>query len=294
MQFFKQKTTLLDWLTVTLLLGAAGFLTFRVTVTLDYNWNWSLIPQYLFRYDQEEGRWVSNYLVAGLLTTLRLSIWSGILASILGLIVAMARISPSLFLQLISRTYIELMRNLPPLVIIFIFYFFIADQFLPLFDIDAFYANRPEKIQKLITFLFADKASLVAFFSALVTLAVFESAYFAEIFRAGIQSISKHQWEAASAIGLNRSRTLYLIIFPQAIRRVMPPFAGQVISLIKDSAIVSVISIQELTYQGTQLMASTYMTIEVWITIAIMYIILTFPCSLFVSWLEQKVKLQSN
>ena len=80
------------------------------------------------------------------------------------------------------------------------------------------------------------------------------------------------------------------MILPQAVRRVLPPLAGQMISLVKDSAIVSVISIQELTYQGTQLMASTYLTIEVWLTVALMYFLLTWPCSLLVGRLEQRLR----
>ena len=289
MQASRHKISLLDFLLITLLLGAAGFIIFRITLRLDYDWNWSIIPQYLFRYDQEQGQWVTNYLVDGLLTTLRLSLWSSALAFALGLFMALARTSSSLFLQLISRCYIELMRNLPPLVIIFIFYFFLADQVLPLLGIETLIANSSPGLQKLLEFCFSPVSSLVPFLSALLTLAAFESAYVAEILRAGIESISRHQWEAAHALGLKRWQTLYYIVLPQAFRRVLPPLAGQVISLIKDSAIVSVISIQELTYQGTQLMASTYLTIEVWITIACMYLLLTFPCSTAVSWLERRM-----
>lgn len=278
----------LDGLLVALLLGAAGFIVYRITVGLEYNWNWGVIPRYIFRYDAEQGRWVSNYLAHGLLVTIRLSLLGSVLALALGLLMALARTSKSLFLQLLSRCYIELMRNLPPLVIIFIFYFFLADQILPILGVERLMEDAPPVMQGLLEFCFGPRASFVAFLSALLTLAVFESAYVAEIIRSGIESISRHQWEAAHALGLKRWQTLYHIILPQAIRRVLPPLAGQVISLIKDSAIVSVISIQELTYQGTQLMASTYLTIEVWVTVACMYLLLTFPCSAAVHRLEQR------
>lgn len=276
----------LDYLLITLLAFSAGYIIFRVTVALDYNWNWAVIPQYLFRYDDDKGRWVANYLTEGLLTTLRLSIWSSLLALLLGLIVALARTSKSLYLNLISRCYIELMRNLPPLVIIFICYFFLADQLIPVIGIDELAESAPEKLKALITFFFDRPGSLSVFLSAVLTLALFESAYVAEIFRAGIESIERHQWEAAHALGLSRTHTFRYIILPLAIRRILPPLAGQMISLVKDSAIVSVISIQELTYQGTQLMASTYLTIEVWVTIGVMYLFLTLPCSLGVAKLE--------
>ncbi len=282
----------LDLVLLTLLLGAAGYLVFRITTKLDYNWNWTAIPQYLFRYDEESGRWVSNYLIHGLLTTLRLSLWASLLALPAGLFMALARTSRSLFWRLVSRSYIELMRNLPPLVIIFIFYFFLADQFIPILDIDARVEQASEELRILLTFFFDKPSTLSAFISALITLALFESAYMAEIFRAGIESIEKHQWEGAYAIGMSRYHTMRHIILPQAARRVLPPLGGQLISLIKDSAIVSVIAIQELTYQGTQLMASTYLTIEVWITIACMYLLLTFPCSLGVRKLEKLLNRQ--
>lgn len=277
----------LDAVLLTLLLCAAGFVVYRITYHLDYSWNWSVIPQFLFRYDQEEGRWVTNYLVHGLLTTVRLSLWSSVLALVLGLFMALARTGRSLYWQLVARTYIELMRNLPPLVIIFLFYFFIADQLIPLLDLDLLAGEASPFWQGVVRFCFGPPEQLSVFLSAMITLAVFESAYVAEILRSGIESIGRSQWDAAQALGLTRGQTLCHVVLPQAFRRVLPPLAGQIISLIKDSAIVSVISIQELTYQGTQLMASTYLTIEVWLTIAGMYFFLTFPCSLAVDRMDQ-------
>lgn len=279
----------LDALLLALLLGAAGLVVYRITVRLDYTWNWAAILQFLFRYDPESGRWVANYLVQGLMTTMRLSLWSSVLALVLGLLMALARTGRSLYWQLVARTYIELMRNLPPLVIVFLFYFFLADQLIPLLRLDTLAATASPLQQGLITLLFAPPEQLGAFLSALVTLAVFESAYVAEILRAGIESIAPSQWDAAAALGLTRGQSLRHVILPQAIRRVLPPLAGQMISLIKDSAIVSVISIQELTYQGTQLMASTYLTIEVWLTIAALYFLLTFPCSLAVDRMDRRL-----
>lgn len=144
--------------------------------------------------------------------------------------------------------------------------------------------------QNIISLLLAPPHQVSTFLAALITLAVFESAYIAEIIRAGIQSLDRSQWEAATALGLTRSQCLRHVILPQAFSRILPPLAGQLISLVKDSAIVSVISIEELTYQGTQLMASTYMTIEVWLTVAVLYFVLTFPCSWMVSRMERRPK----
>ena len=122
--------------------------------------------------------------------------------------------------------------------------------------------------------------------SALVTLALFEGAYITEIVRSGIESIEKGQWEASYALGLSRRQQIMHVILPQAIKRILPPLAGQFISTIKDSAIVSVISIQELTFQGMELMASTYLTFEVWITITVLYLMMALVLSLGVERLE--------
>lgn len=279
----------LDAVLLTLLIASAGFVVYRITMQLNYTWNWAVIPQFLFRYDQESGRWVANYLVQGLLTTLRLSLWGGVLALVLGLFMALARTGRVLYWRLVARSYIELMRNLPPLVIIFLFYFFLADQLIPLLGLDRLADAASPVRQWLLSVLFAPPEQLSAFLSALVTLAVFESAYVAEILRSGIESVGRSQWDGALALGLTRGQCLRHVILPQAVRRVLPPLAGQMISLIKDSAIVSVISIQELTYQGTQLMASTYLTIEVWLTIAALYFVLTFPCSLAVDRMERRL-----
>ena len=285
----RRSFTPLDAVLLILLLCAAGFVVYRITARLQYTWNWAVIPQFLFRYDQESGQWVANYLVQGLLTTVRLSLWGGLLALILGLAMALARTGRILYWRLVARTYIELMRNLPPLVIIFLFYFFLADQLIPLLRLDALAKAASPGLQQWFAVLFAPPEQLAAFFSALITLAVFESAYVAEILRAGIESIGRPQRDAAQALGLTHNQSLRHVILPQAVRRVLPPLAGQMISLIKDSAIVSVISIQELTYQGTQLMASTYLTIEVWLTIAALYFLLTFPCSLAVDRLDLRL-----
>ena len=284
----KQNITL-DVILLALIFTAAGYLGYRVSVQLHYSWHWSMIWQYLFRFDHEQHRFVANYLVLGLLTTLRLSIYACFPALLIGIFMALARTGNSLFWQLIGRTYIELMRNLPPLVIIFLVYFFLADQITPLLGIDSFIENISPRAGYWMRVLVAPPASFSPFLSAVLTLAVFEGAYIAEILRAGIESVQKGQWEAAHALGLTRGQSMRHIILPQTFRGALPPLAGQFISLIKDSSIVSVISIQELTYQGTQLMASTYMTIEVWLLVAAMYFFLTFPCSMLIGGVERSL-----
>lgn len=278
----------LDALLLLLFAGALFLLVHRLFTGLNYSWNWGAIPQFLIRYDEPSGRWVANYLLEGLLTTLRLSLWASLLALPLGCALALARIGPSLYLRLLATTFIELMRNLPPLVILFLLYYFLADQFSPLTGPETTGRLSP-LATGLCTALFAPPASLAPFLAALVSLALFEAAYVAEILRAGIQSIHRGQWEACQVLGLSRRQSLRHIILPQAFRRALPPLAGQLVSLIKDSSIVSVLSIQELTYQGSQLMASTYLTFEVWLTVAGLYLLLTFPCSYWVERLNRRM-----
>jgi polar amino acid transport system permease protein len=283
----KFKITKFDVIAGALIIAAGIFIVYKVSTGVNYRWNWGAMPQYFFRLDPDTRQWVPNILLEGFLTTIRLSIWATLSATLIGIVMGMMRVSRSLFRRLLAGTYVELTRNLPPLVLIFIFYFFISDQILPVLGVEAFIRSRSENTQDLLTFLFAAPPLFTAFISALITLSIFEGAYMTEIVRAGIQSIEKGQWEAADALGLSKWQRMRLIILPQAIQRILPPLAGQFISTIKDSAIVSVISIQELTFQGMELMATTYFTFEIWITITGMYLVLTLTCSLGVAKLEK-------
>jgi polar amino acid transport system permease protein len=280
------KITATDLILGLLILAAGVYIFYKIKIGFSYQWNWGAVPQFLFRYDPEAKRWVPNVLMQGFFTTIRLSIWTTVFASLLGAMMGLLRISPSLFRQLIGGTYVELTRNLPPLVLIFIFYFFVGDQIMPVLGVENFIRNTDKGTQDILAILFAPPSLFTAFLSALITLSVFEGAYITEIVRAGIQSIEKGQWEAADALGFSKYRRMRHIILPQAIPRILPPLAGQFISTIKDSAIVSVISIQELTFQGMELMASTYLTFEIWITVTGLYLILTLFCSLAVERLE--------
>jgi polar amino acid transport system permease protein len=279
----------LDSILLVLLIGLGLYFSYRVTVGLEYRWNWQIIPQYLLRHDPVQG-WMPNMLLLGLLTTIRLSFWSLLLALPLGVAAGLLRTSPHLFNRLFGGTYVTLLRNLPPLVLVFIFFFFISDQILPLLRIGEWIAVAPAWVQTLVPLLIAPTEQIEPFIAAVFTLALFEGAYVAEIVRAGINSIESGQWEAARALGMRRWQLLRTVIMPQAFQRMVPPLAGQTISTIKDSAIVSVISIQELTFQGLELMASTYLTFEVWITVTGLYFLLTYGCSHLAGRLERHLR----
>ncbi len=268
------------------LLLALGYGVYRVQVQLHYRWDWAALPQFICRYDVQAHRWVPNYLLKGLITTIKLSLWATILALAAGTLAGLAQVSRRLLFRLLGRTYVEMVRNLPPLVLIFIFYFFLSDQLIPLLGFNVLMDCCGQVPRQVLTLLFAPADQFAGFASALITLAVFEGAYIAEIVRAGIESIDRGQWEAAAALGFSPAQRMRHILLPQAVRRILPPLGGQFISTIKDSAIVSVISIQELTFQAMDLMASTYLNFEIWIVVAATYLLLTLPCSLAVARLE--------
>jgi polar amino acid transport system permease protein len=282
----RNKITPLDIIVAVALLAAGAYVIYRITVGLHYKWNWPAIPKYLFRYDQQSKEWLPNVLIYGLLTTIKLSIWGTVLATIIGALMGLFRVSQSLFKRLIGSTYVELIRNLPPLVLIFIFYFFLGDQIMSLLGVSRFIESCSKSTCSVLSFFFAPPSLFTHFMSALITLALFEGAYITEIIRAGVQSIERGQWEASYALGFSRWQQMRYIIIPQAMPRILPPLAGQFISTIKDSAIVSVISIQELTFQGMELMSATYLTFEIWITITGLYLMLTLSLSLVVERFE--------
>jgi len=234
------------------LIGAASF-TVR---NLDYDWQWYRIPDYIFLI--KDG-FKTGPLLHGVYVTIQISLVSIVFAFLLGLISALFRMSDSFVARFISYVYIESIRNTPLIVQIFFMYFAVA----PIFDISAFT-------------------------SAVTALSLFEGAYLSEIIRAGILSIRKGQWEAAWSLGLGRIQTYRFVILPLAMRRVLPPITGQGVSLIKDSALVSTISIYDLTMVGQSIVSDTFLSFEVWFTVAVLYLMMTVPLSLLSGQVEKK------
>jgi len=285
----KIRFTLLDLILLFVLFSAAVYIVFRMRAGLHYEWDWSAVASYIFRYDAKAESYVPGLLLSGLAVTFKLSVWSTILASIIGLFMGLMKISHNSILKLTSSLYVGIVRNIPSIVFIFIFYFFISSQIADAFDFNS--RSYPFSGYSIfISYLLSPPSMLLVFISAVLTLALYEGAYMTEIVRAGIESVEKGQGEAADALGFSRYQKMRHIVLPQAFKRILPPMAGQVISVIKDSAIVSVISVQDLTFRGTELMASTYKTYEIWITITLMYFILTYACSIAVGLMEKRME----
>lgn len=286
MQAKKPAVTLLDGVILLAIIGFFAYIWYRLFYSLNYKWNWEIIPTYLVRFDAEKQRWTTNILLEGFLTTIKISIWATLLAALLGFTIGLMRVSPRLFFRLIGRTYIEAIRNTPPLVLVFIFYYFVSDQLLTFLGIEDMFRASPDGVQQFLAFILAEPGLITPFLSGVLTLALFQGAYIAEIARAGIQAVDTGQWEAGKALGLTRWKMMRLVVLPQAIRIMLPPLANEFINTIKWSSIVSIISIQELTFQGLQVMASTQATIEVWLTISVMYLLLCLTLSLVVRRIE--------
>lgn len=299
------------------LLAGLGALLYGASLRIDYTWRWERIPQYLVSTDgtdvvapfdgfvavSADGRRLSmtalrgtetaeiapfdrilagdgdlvfegdviakrdaisaGPLLHGLWLTLEISALSLACALVLGLVVGLGRVSRNPAAQDLSAFYVEVIRGTPLLVQIFIVYFFIG------------------------TVL-----KLSAFAAGVVALSVFTAAYVAEIVRAGIEAVPKGQTEAAQSLGLSSVQTMRHVILPQAVRRILPPLAGQSINLIKDSSLVSVMALTDLTKAGREVVSSTFSPFEVWFVVALMYLLLTGVLSVAVRRLEKRYAVQ--
>lgn len=172
----------------------------------------------------------------------------------------MCKVSPNLILRSIANVYVEWIRNTPLLIQVLFIYFGLG--------------------------VFFNLSPIVA---SVIALSLFSGAYIAEIIRAGIQAVPRGQREAALSIGMTDFQSMRLIILPQAIKRILPPLAGQFITLVKDSSLVSVIAVTDLTYVAKNIVTTTFRAFEVWLVIAAFYFVLSFTLSLAVRKLESRL-----
>jgi polar amino acid transport system permease protein len=248
-----------DVIQFAMLVGAVVWFFAGSSETLGYNWQWYQVPQYIFTL--EDGGFRAGPLLEGLMVTFQISAISLVLAFAIGLITALLRLSNAFVAQTLARFYLETSRNTPLLIQLFFIYFVVGPVL-----------------------------GLARFPSAVLALSLFEGAYASEIFRAGIVSIHRGQWEAGFSLGLSTFHTYRTIILPQAIRRILPPLTSQAISLIKDSALVSTIAIYDLTMQAQAIISETFLTFELWFTVAAMYLAVTITLSVIVNIMEHRLK----
>lgn len=280
--FFKLNK--LDVLLLGVIAATVGWLWYRSSAGIHYQWNW----ERAFSLIMTPGRdGELPYFVQGLLATLRLSLWGIVFAGVLGLLLGLARRSTWFFLRLPAQAYIQLVRNIPPLVFVFIFYFFISSQLIPVLGLEALLRNTPTEISLWQSVLFGPAKLWENLFSGILCVGLIAAAYIAEIVRSGIDAIAKGQWEAADSLGLSKLDRFRFVIFPQALSGIVPPLAGQFISLVKDSSIISLISIQELTFVGSEIANSSGLIFEIWLLVGAGYLVLCFGLSVLFSHLER-------
>lgn len=225
---------------------------------MGYQWQWQRIPDYLFYF--EDGEWWPAELIEGLLVTLKISGLSLVATLVIGMTAALLRLSDSVVGRCLAKSYIELIRNTPLLVQIYLLYF-----------------------------VFGPVIGLDRFSTAILALALFQGAYTAEVFRSGLNSIPQGQFEAARSLGLSKLSTYWDIILPQMLRKTLPPLTNEVVSLVKNSSIVSVMAIFDLTTEARNIVSETALPFEIWFTVAAIYLLLTLSLSGISAWFEHRL-----
>lgn len=225
-------------------------------------WGWYVINPWT------ASGWVNvKFLIGGIWATILISVIAAALSIGLGLIVALPGLSQRWYIRLINRIYVEFVRAIPLLPMLFWVFYGLPIIFRSMgLDIP-----------------------IDPFWGAIITLAISDSAFTAEIYRAGIQSIAKGQTEAAQTIGLSYIQTMRYVILPQAIRRILPPLANQFIYIVKMSAFASVIGMQELTRRANELVVTEYRPLEIYSLLILEYLVLVLVISAGVRWLERRM-----
>ena len=238
---------------ISVFLGVALFAALFFGALQAATWNWSGV------WDYREVFW------NGWLHTIWISTAALVLSILLGLLAALARRSNYPALRWFAAGYVELARGTPLLVQLLILFYVVGNAI---------------GLQDRYT-------------SGIIILAIFSGAYIAEMIRSGIESIGKSQLESARAIGLTRWQTYRHVIFPQALRHILPPLAGQAASIIKDSSLLSILGIEEFTLAAQQVNSATYSTLESYLPLALGYLALTLPVSLVARRLEKKFRYET-
>ena len=222
------------------------------------NWGWYVVNPY------NKSGWVNlKFLLSGYYFTLLLSFTSILISVAVGLLIALPGLSKNSWLRNFNRVYVEIVRSVPILVLILWVYYGLP----PMTGLE-----------------------INVFWAGVVALALSDSAFQAEIFRAGIQSIDKGQYEASHSISLNYRDTMRFVILPQAIRRILPALGNQLVYMLKMSSLVSVIGMQELTRKANELVVTEYRPLEIYTILVLEYLVLILVVSAGVRWLERRLK----
>ncbi|MBE8565515.1 amino acid ABC transporter permease [Vibrio sp. OPT20] len=280
-----QRLNLLDGVLLAVMCVFAGWFYYRSAVGINYQWRWEDAFTLIF-IPPSQGS--IPYFFQGLIATLRLSLWSMVLALSFGTLLGVARHSKLAFFKTPALIFIQLVRNIPPLVFVFIFYFFVSNQLIPLLGLESILREHNGEINAVQDFLFGPANLWENLASGVICIGLLSSAYIAEVIRAGLGGIPKGQWEAADSLGLSALSKYRFVVGPQVLTAITPPLAGQAISLVKDTSIVSLISIQEMTFVGTEMANSSGLIFEIWLIVGFVYFALCFALSRLFKVIEQR------
>lgn len=281
----KFRLNKLDIILLVTIVGVGYWLYSRSSIGINYQWRWADAINLLFT-PRADGS--LPYFFQGLFTTLRISIWGMILALALGTLLGFARQSKLSLIRTPATAFVQLVRNIPPLVFVFIFYFFISNQLIPLLGLSDVLRHYSGEINAIQHMLFGPANLWENLVSGVLCVGLLSSAYIAEVVRSGVNSIAKGQWEAADSLGLSTWVKYRYVIAPQVLTAITPALAGQAISLVKDTSIVSLISIQEVTFVGTEIANSSGLIFEVWLIVGLCYLVICFTLSMLFKRLERQ------
>lgn len=286
-----RRLNLLDGILLAVIAAFSIWLYYRSSIGINYQWRWSEAFTLIF-IPPSSGS--VPYFFQGLIATLRLSLWSMALALSFGTVLGVARHSKVTFFRTPALLFIQLVRNIPPLVFVFIFYFFVSNQLIPLLGLEELLREHNGDINKVQAFLFGPANLWENLASGVICIGLLSSAYIAEVIRAGLESVPKGQWEAADSLGLSVFAKYRFVIGPQVLTAITPPLAGQAISLVKDTSIVSLISIQEMTFVGTEMANSSGLIFEIWLIVGAVYFLLCFMLSQLFKSIEKRSSIYLN
>lgn len=251
-----------------------------------HEWDWSSLWPYIISRDAS-GEWQAGMLVKGLFATLRLGIWSLLVALLSGGIVGALSARQRGISALPAALYVNLLRNTPPLVLLFLVYFFAGSFFTePFLQLEDSLEGMPDWFRTFCGTVFAPAGQLDRMAAAVLTLGLYSGAYVAEIVRGALEGVDRGQWDASASLGMNGRQQLCWVIVPQAFRLMVPPLTGQCISVFKETALASVISLPELTFQSLEVMAVSRLTFELWLATAALYLLI----SCFWAWLGRRLE----
>ncbi|MGB0372522.1 MAG: amino acid ABC transporter permease [Opitutales bacterium] len=263
---------ILDCAVLLVIVGAVSWFLLHAFTSFNYDWDWAKAWEWIS--DPNESFGGLSFYASTILNTLKITLCVVLLASILGFIGGLSHASNSTSLRVLSTAYVATLRNLPPLVSIFILHFFLTGQLIPLLPLNTFTEWLDEgSLRKLI---FASPDAFEYMLSGIIALSIIEGAFITEIVRGGLKGIPPGQEQAGRSLGMNSIQTLRFVLIPQLLKIIRLPMGNSVVSILKNTAILSLISVHDLTFAAQDIANSNSRIFEIWIITGVIYFLLGY------------------